>query len=47
MSQVLGAFVLLDFTMLRVRPRLVRVLKLMNRLFLNVNVYFGLRSNRG
>jgi hypothetical protein len=34
MGQVLCAFGLLDFTMLRACPRLARVLKVMNRLFL-------------
>jgi len=41
MSQVLGAFGLLDFTMLRSRSRLARVLKLMKFISLIFQFFWG------
>jgi hypothetical protein len=40
MSQVLGVIGLLDFTMLRPFFHLARVLKLMDRLFFNFQIFF-------
>jgi hypothetical protein len=41
MSHVLGAFGLLEFTMLRPHSRLARVFKLMNRLCLDFSIFIS------
>jgi hypothetical protein len=46
MSQVVGAFGLLDFTTFMARSRLVRVLNLMNRFF-NFKIFFLAPVNHG